>query len=152
MGKQEIKPLRWPTNKEQHAYMAERAQQNAIRARSNRAENWMAERLIETGLKWTRQAQWGYRIFDFWCHKIGCAVEVDGSSHDGQRAYDAYRDRYNFLRSGIIVIRVQNFDEDGAKAAISKIRRMQTWRDRKVEMGIVGKDRRKLVKNIDSTS
>ena len=141
-----MKPLRWPTSQDEHAYMAMRAKQNIARSKLNSAENWMHARLAETGLKWSRQAQWGYRIFDFWCHRIGCAVEVDGNSHKGCEAYDAYRDKYNFLRSGIVVIRVLNFDEHGADDAIAEIRSMKTWAERKAEMGITGKNRRKLVK------
>lgn len=47
----------------------------------NPNENWAAEQLKATGLKWTRQAQWGYRLFDFWNALKGIVVEVDGLSH-----------------------------------------------------------------------
>ena len=38
----------------------------------------MAEKLAATGHRWSRQAIWGKRIFDFWCATLGIAVEVDG--------------------------------------------------------------------------
>jgi len=131
-----MKQLRWPTNKESHEYMRERQQQNLKLCLSSRAEEWMLQKLKTTGLKWTRQAQWGYRLFDFWCAKLGCAIEVDGSEHDAD--YDEYRDEYNFRRSGIIVIRVQNFDESSAEMALRLISQLGPHSDRKQELGISG--------------
>ena len=55
---------------------------NLARARLNPNENWMLKKLREqTPYKWSRQVLWGYRIFDFWCDKLGFAVEVDGPEH-----------------------------------------------------------------------
>lgn len=102
-----MKPLRWTTNAEEHAYMAERQRQNIFNSNNNKSENWFIEKLHGTGLKWARQSQWGYRIFDFWNHNLGVAIEVDGKGH--RKKYDSYRDEYNFRRSGIVVLRVRAF-------------------------------------------
>jgi very-short-patch-repair endonuclease len=131
-----MKPLHRPTNAAEHAYMRERAAQNLARAASNPNENWFWRKLEATGKSWTRQAQWGYRIFDFWCHEIGTAVEVDGPEH--RAAYDAYRDEYNLRRSGILVLRVKNLNEADATTALAVIAQAETWADRKARLGIVG--------------
>ena len=101
-----------------------------------KGEAWMKLFLDDTPYKWTEQAQWGYRIFDFWCHAIGTAVEVDGKNHS--RGYDRYRDEYNFRRSGIVVIRVSNFSLHDAQRALAIIDRLGEWIPRKKELGIYG--------------
>lgn len=145
-----MKKLRWPSNAEQSSYMRERQAQNLTRSLSNRNENWMAKKLSSTGYKWRRQAQWGYRVFDFWCHSLGCAVEVDGPEHN--KNYDNYRDVYNYSRSGIVVLRVRNMNEDDAMKCLSRIASMDDWKDRRDRMGLNvrgKKDRRKLVNETD---
>lgn len=102
--------------------MRERKAQNVAQAEGNAAEEWMQRLLATTHRRWTRQAIWGHRIFDFWSAELGAAVEVDGWSHDAD--YDAYRDEYNFRRSGIVVLRVPNFDRRGAVLALSRIARL----------------------------
>jgi very-short-patch-repair endonuclease len=130
-----MKPLRWPTNQEGHAYMNMRARQNREMSRSNPAEQWMARILAEqTSVQWTRQAQWGHRIFDFWCHKLGLAIEVDGKQHNHR--YDAYRDEYNWRRSGIWVVRVPAFDERAAQHAVNCVQNCATWAQRRAQLGI----------------
>lgn len=89
----------------------------------------MAKKLSETRYKWTRQAMWGYRLFDFWNHELGIAVEVDGPEHDAE--YDNYRDRYNYYRSALLVLRVKNFDEAEAARALGIIDCAETWAKRK---------------------
>lgn len=100
----------------------------------------MGAMLKTTGRKWTSSATWGYRIFDWWCHELGIAVEVDGPEHN--KDYDAYRDEYNFRRSGIIVLRVRNRNEDDALRALSQIAVSDSWTDRRIKMGIDSKDKR----------
>lgn len=117
-----MKPLRWSTNADDHRYMRERQAQNVAQADGNAAEEWMQGLLATTRRHWTRQAIWGHRIFDFWSAELGAAVEVDGWSHDPD--YDAYRDEYNFRRSGIVVLRVRNFDRRAAVVALSRIARL----------------------------
>lgn len=131
-----MKQLRWPTTREQSDYMKIRQQQNLARCTNSRAESWMHDKLKSTGLKWTRQAQWGYRLFDFWNGLRGIAVEVDGPEHD--REYDAYRDEYNFRRSAIVVLRVANFSDEDAARALRIIGRLGTIAERKAELGISG--------------
>ena len=93
------------------------------------AEKWMRQYLLRTGLKWKRQAQWGYRIFDFWNFEKGLAVEVDGLTHD--KPYDAARDEYNFKTSGIVVIRVSNYCHADAQDALTKIASECLWNERR---------------------
>lgn len=141
-----MKPLNWPSNAEQAAYMRMRKDQNIGRSLRNPNENWMALKLNATVRKWTRQATWGMRLFDFWCAELGIAVEVDGPEH--REDYDAYRDEYNFRRSGIVVLRVRNLNEEDAEKALAAISREVTWKERREALGIhkgSKKDRRRLV-------
>lgn len=124
-----MKPLRWTNTKDAHAYMAGRKKQNMQRAENNPNENWMLEKLLTTPFKWSRQAQWGYRLFDFWCSVLGVGIEVDGPEHN--KDYDTYRDEYNFRRSGIVVIRVRNMNEDDAARALYLVNRVGTLVSRK---------------------
>lgn len=126
--------MKWPTTKETHAYMKRRQQENVERSKTNRSEAWMAEKLKRTGLKWKPQAQWGYRLFDFWNALKGIAVEVDGLTHN--EAYDAVRDRYNYERSGIVVIRVRNGNEADAHEALERIAALNTWNERREMLGL----------------
>lgn len=126
--------MRWVTNKRQAEYMKGTAEQNTERSARNPNENWAARRLAESGLKWSRQSRWGARIFDFWNHEKGVAVEIDGAEH--RPDYDAARDRYNFLRSAIVVIRVRNRNEDDMQSALLKILETDLWRDRRARMGL----------------
>ena len=129
-----VNKLKWPTKTEEHAYMKERQEQNKVLSKRNPNENWMRDKLSATGLKWTRQAQWGYRIFDFWNRELGIAVEVDGLSHN--KVYDSIRDDYNYRRSGILVLRVKNMNEDDVAEALSRIAHADTWWDRRRKLNI----------------
>ena len=129
-----MKPLKWPTRKEEHAYMFMRLEQNRASSQRNRNENQVASRLSKTARKWKRQAMWGYRIYDFWCHAIGIAIEVDGPEHDAN--YDAYRDEYNFRRSGIVVLRLDNGDMVRLEEILSLTDRLGTWKDRRILLGL----------------
>jgi len=111
-----------------------RQNQNVAASRSNPNENWMAKKLAETSYKWRRQAQWGYRLYDFWCHQLGIAIEIDGPEHD--QKYDAYRDEYNFRWSGIVVLRVQNCNEEEAAKVIAMLDVLGSWKDRRHELGL----------------
>ena len=121
--------------------MRGRQAQNKARAARNHNEQWMAEKLATTGLQWTTQAQWGYRLFDFWSAEKGIAIEVDGPEHDTD--VDAYRDRYNFERSGIEVIRVRNRNEADAIIALDLISSAESWQERRKRLGIVGGKRQR---------
>jgi len=125
--------------------MRMRLAQNKERSSKNANELWALEILKTTPYKWTPQAQWGYRIFDFWCAKLGVAIELDGKEHDAD--YDAYRDEYNYRRSGVVVLRVPNGDRERLDKIVAALPAMGDWKERKARMGIDGntkKDRRKL--------
>lgn len=128
-----IKP-KHPTNAAQHAHMRRMQALNKASCLSSSAESWMLHILSRSGLKWSRQAQWGYRLFDFWCHPIGIAVEVDGPEH--RVSWDLLRDEYNYRRSGIVVLRVRNFNEEDAAEALSKINSSVSWNLRRSELGL----------------
>ena len=134
MKSRHMKPLRWPTNADEAAYMRQRKQENTDRSVFNGNENWLAQKLESSGRKWTRQANWGYRIFDFWCHELGIAVESDGPEHNS--TYDAHRDEYNFRRSGIVVLRVRNRNEVDVCAALAMIAKAETWKERRGTLGL----------------
>lgn len=114
--------------------MRMRQSQNIVKSKNNPNEIWMRDKLLSTGLKWKRQAQWGYRIFDFWNHELGIAVEVDGLEHN--KIYDVSRDEHNFNRSGILVIRVKNKNESDAVSAVSEIRLATSWNSRRHRLGL----------------
>lgn len=126
--------LKWPVKKEEHEYMRMREVQNIKNSKFNKNELWMNEKLKTLGMKWSRQSRWGYRIFDFWNHYKGIAVEVDGLEH--KKEYDAYRDKANLITSGILVIRVKNMDEDDANNALDLIRKSSCWNARREAFGL----------------
>lgn len=129
------KKLKYATTKEQAAYMKEMKKLNLQKAKVNPNENWFKNKLIKAfGNEWTRQAVWGYRIFDFWDSKRGVAVEIDGPEHNEE--YDRYRDIYNYLRSGIVVIRVRNKNNDDAIRAIRLIKTLGNWKNRRETLGL----------------
>lgn len=121
----------WTVTKEHSDHMAMRQTQN--RARNVPAENWFAAKLPATNLRWTRQARWGFRLFDFWCHEIGIAIEIDGAGHNA--VIDAERDAIENERSCIIVLRVRNFNEDDAREAIERVGTSLLWNDRRYLSG-----------------
>lgn len=127
---QKIKHKAWPTNKDAAAHMKMRQNQNLVSCKKSKAESWMADKLESTKpFKWTRQAQWGIRLFDFWNYKLGIAVEVDGSEH--VHNIDITKDRVDYVVSGIVVLRVRNFNEDDAGKALLYISRSGSWNDRR---------------------
>ncbi len=134
MGYNKTYGCAYPTSPEEHAHMKMRQDQNFERCQTNKAENWMYEKLEATDYKWRRQARWGTRIYDFWCSKIGVAVEVDGITHD--KGYDSRHDRYNLERSGIKVIRIRNFNEEDAKNALLEIAEACDWNERRRKHGL----------------
>ncbi len=126
--------MRWVGNSQQHAYMKTRREQNLSISEQSAAEKWAAEHLRRAKVgNWHRQHPYGVRIFDFWHAKRGIAVEIDGDEHCAE--YDQVRDSFAFLRSGIIVLRVRNFDESGMAEAISHIQNIGLVKERRKRMG-----------------
>ena len=104
-------------------------------AKVNKNENWMKDLLEKSKYKWKRQAQWGYRLFDFWCAEIGVAIEVDGEEHN--KEYDSIRDIKNMLTSGIVVFRVRNRNENGARKIITRVNKIEgDWNTRRLSLGL----------------
>ncbi len=131
-----MKPLPHPTTAPAAAHMRMRQAQNLSRALRNPNENWLAQRLSDTGVVWARQATWGCRLYDFWSHALGIAIETDGPEH--RRGYDAYRDEYNYRRSGIVVLRVRNQNEVDLAEVLAKVASAMTWSERRERLGLNG--------------
>ncbi len=92
--------------------------QSTERASQLRRDSTPPERLLWThlrsnqmlGLRFRRQHPLGPYIADFYCARIGLVVEVDGSSHEGdRRAHDRVRDRWMCQRR-LTVIRFRVSD------------------------------------------
>ena len=52
---------------------------------------WQKIRRRALGVQFHRQVPMLNYIVDFYCHEIGLAIEIDGSSHDHKYFYDARR-------------------------------------------------------------
>lgn len=104
---------------------------------NNPNENWFAEKMDAAKIRYKRQRIMGFRIYDFFLHNKGCAIEIDGPEHNEE--YDRYRDVYNYLRSGIVIIRVSNKNEQDAIEAIEFIKTLDKWPDRRKRLRIEGK-------------
>lgn len=127
--------MRWVVTKQHSDYMRKRVRENEVMSYANRTENAVAKILGEnSSMIWRRQKQWGVRIFDFWCHQKGVAIEMDGPEHN--EAYDRKRDEYVLGRSAIIVIRFKNHDLAGVLKRCADIDQMPDWHTRRVERGL----------------
>jgi len=136
-----MKHYAWPTTKEEALHMKQRQKENLISSKINKSENWFYQKLLTTNYKWSRQSILGVRLYDFWCHHLGIAVEIDGLEHDKNRDYG--RDKTDYEVSGIIVLRVRNFNEEDANKAIKEINdKNENWNDRRIKLGL------KPIKNI----
>jgi very-short-patch-repair endonuclease len=60
---------------------------------------WRELRKRPSGLKFRRQHPAGRYVLDFYCAAAKLAIEVDGRTHDGERAAKADEAREHFLRS-----------------------------------------------------
>jgi very-short-patch-repair endonuclease len=123
-----------PSNKEEAAHMLMRKRQNIEQSKYSKAEAWAYKALQQTGYRWTSQAIWGWRVFDFWNHILGIAIEIDGPEHNEDN--DRKRDARNWNVSRILVIRVKNFDEEGMKKATQRIATSTTWNERREQAGL----------------
>lgn len=85
------------------------------RAKELRQQMTEAEKILWQQLKagrldghhFRRQQIIGGCIVDFYCHQADLVIEVDGSSHTGQEAYDAEREQV-LAGWGIEVLRFTN--------------------------------------------
>jgi very-short-patch-repair endonuclease len=84
------------------------AQRNArlLRAAMTNSERklWYALRGEQLGVKFRRQHPFGRYIADFACLEPKLVVELDGSQHAANEAYDDARDRF-FRANGFAVLR-----------------------------------------------
>lgn len=65
---------------------------------------WDALRAEQLGVKFRRQHPLGCYVADFACLSPKLIVELDGSQHQQQQAYDAQRDAF-FQAQGFVVMR-----------------------------------------------
>src|SRR5687767_2928980 len=85
------------------------------RARELRHEMTPAEKILWRHLRGGQLGELHFRrqqaidgfIADFYCHKVGLVLELDGSVHDNQQEYDAERDRIITAR-GLTILRIPN--------------------------------------------
>lgn len=120
---------RLPTDPKLLAHMRKRQNENRKRSANNPAETWMEKRLKETGMRWFRNSISYGRIYDFWNPEKGIAVEVDGVDHD--EVYDATRDQRDYKWRGILVLRVNNFNEKDADEVVRIAKEEGSWKERK---------------------
>lgn len=121
----------WPVNKELMDHMAMRQEQHRKRGMTA-AEKWFFETvLLKTNFRWGFQARWGFRLFDFWNHKLGMAVEVDGPEHNLEA--DLLRDKREWERSRIVVFRVRNWNRADAESFQGFVEKTPTWNARRLE-------------------
>lgn len=68
---------------------------------------WQKIRKRALGVQFHRQIPMLNYIVDFYCHEIGLAIEIDGSSHDYKYEYDAKR-QGALEKEGVTFIRFTN--------------------------------------------
>jgi len=88
--------------------LAQRARE--LRSNQTPAEQVLWEKLRGNrlnGLHFRRQQVIGGFIVDFYCHRAGLALELDGEIHEFQREYDSEREKL-LAEYGIRVMRFRN--------------------------------------------
>jgi very-short-patch-repair endonuclease len=88
--------------------LAQRARE--LRSNQTPAEQMLWEKLRGNrlnGFHFRRQQVIGGFIVDFYCHRAGLAVELDGKIHEFQQEYDGERERL-LAEYGIRVLRFKN--------------------------------------------
>jgi very-short-patch-repair endonuclease len=131
-------------SKESHQYMKLRKSQHLNKFVS--AEEWATLHIKVSGERYSRQAIWQSRLFDFWFSVKGIAIEIDGESHNSfkQSFKDSVTDKHFYELSGIIVVRVKNYNINELNNAISFVKNSCSWKERRKQMGIENsKQRRK---------
>ena len=81
-----------------------------LRQQQTQAEQQLWSKLRHrqlAGLKFRRQVPIGAYIVDFYCHEQGLVVELDGSQHIEQAAYDEVRSQF-LQAQGLTVLRFWN--------------------------------------------
>ena len=105
-------PMR-PLHKEVEPTARARARAARLRSEATPPEELLWSRLRRRqlhGLRFRRQHPLGPFIADFYCHEAALVVEIDGSTHVGERkAADADRDRWMRERN-LRIVRVTAHD------------------------------------------
>jgi very-short-patch-repair endonuclease len=70
---------------------------------------WLEVRAKKLGVRFRRQQIIAGFIVDFYCHKAGLVVEVDGDIHDLQQEEDARREKV-LSEMGLTIVRFRNED------------------------------------------
>ena len=99
-----------------------------LRAKQLRREMTPAERALWSRIRANRLDNIHFRrqqvidgfIADFYSHRFGVVVELDGPVHDLQRGYDAERDRI-FAARGIVVLWFSNDEVFGAIEQVLRV-------------------------------
>jgi very-short-patch-repair endonuclease len=95
-----------------------------LRQNMTQAEEFLWNRLNKNQLRYRFKAQHPIDIFivDFYCHKFGLVVEVDGEIHFSQQEYDAGRTA-DLEKYGLKVIRFTNNEiTNDIEKVVSKIK------------------------------
>ncbi len=123
----------WPTTSQRHAIMRDYQQENLEMAAHNPWEQRVWTALNRRGApyrnNWERQYVWGHRIFDFFCSRLGVAIEVDGATHN--RRSDLAQDRWHARRSAIATFRIPNGDDYKLYRVLRMVKRVGRWKDRR---------------------
>ena len=83
---------------------------------------WQQIRANKLGVRFRRQQVIQGFIVDFYCHKAGLVIEVDGDIHDLQKEEDERREKV-LSEMGLRVVRFQNDDVvKSLSAVVGKIR------------------------------
>jgi very-short-patch-repair endonuclease len=83
---------------------------------------WQELRGNKLGVHFRRQQVIAGFIVDFYCHKAGLVIELDGSVHDGQVEEDAQRDKV-LNEMGLRIVRIRNEEIlKNLSAVLGKIR------------------------------
>lgn len=101
------------------------------RARELRCEMTPAEKILwnelrgnKLGVHFRRQQIIAGFIVDFYCHKVGLVIEVDGDIHDLQQEEDARREKV-LQEMGLQIVRFRNEEvEKDWAGVLSKIREL----------------------------
>lgn len=129
-----------PSTKEEELKMKRYKEDNINMSYNNKSENRMQGILTknykETWYKFTRQANWWFRIFDFWCDYLWVVIEVDGWYHqtEYQKNKDNRYDKYHYEVNWIKVYRIKPYDDCWAVEMIKIINKEQTWKQRRMSL------------------
>lgn len=125
------------------------------KSNTNLSENWFWEKYLNPlkknyWIKFTRQAMWGTRIYDFRCKDKWIAIEIDWKYHnnDRKKEKDEKYDKYNYWVSWIVVLRIPPFDKDMSIDVIEKVKQSCLWKHRRVLMWLITKVEKKNLKRL----